>query len=449
MALLNLSDSATESGPVGSGLSRKKLGQYDIPYLLAGNAQKVLILGAGGGNDAAGALRHDVAEIDAVEIDPGIYRLGTRFHPESPYSDSRVNVVVEDARSFLKKSTEKYDVISFGLLDAHTLASSYNNMRIDHYVYTKQAFEEARGLLREDGLLTVVFEVQRAWIAQRLHCLLEEVFGEAPVAFKIRRGRLGWGGTMFVIGARQGAAEDAIRSDPALASFVFLNRVDYSRRDSTAAPVKLTTDDWPYLYLEEAGIPKLHLSIMVILLLILVAASKILPSRGQKMNLHFFFLGAAFLLLEFQNVSKSTMLFGSTWQVNSFIISAILILILLANLFVSKFKPDNMKTIYILLSLSLLVSYFIPLSLFNVLGYWPKSIAASIVLNLPIFFAGVIFIDSFRKTRHKDLAFGSNLLGAAAGGLMESLSFIVGINMLLLVALGFYGLSWMFLNRSD
>ena len=39
---------------------------------------------------------------------------------------------------------------------------------------------------------------------------------------------------------------------------------------------------------------------------------------------HFFFLGAAFLLLEVQNISKAAVVLGNTWQVNAVIISGVL-----------------------------------------------------------------------------------------------------------------------------
>jgi len=43
----------------------------------------MLILGAGAGNDVAGALRGGAREVHAVEIDPEILRLA-ELHPERP-----------------------------------------------------------------------------------------------------------------------------------------------------------------------------------------------------------------------------------------------------------------------------------------------------------------------------------------------------------------------------
>lgn len=444
MGLLNLSENFIKDYPDYFQYDMRKFGQYDMPFLFKPEAKDVLLLGAGAGNDAAGALRNGAENIDVVEIDPGIYELGLKFHPEKPYLDSRVNIIIDDARSFLKKTRKKYDIISFGLLDAHTLSSSYNNMRLDHYVYTEESFQEAKNLLKEDGLLTVIFEPARVWIGQRIYELLKKVFDSPSIAFNVRsRSRFGFGGVMFVTGNDINKIKNDLNNNSRLNQFISNNIIDFSENK----PVKLTNDNWPYLYLEKPSIPKMHLSIIIILLLLFVATKKLLVPKGERLNLHFFFLGAAFLLLEFQNISKTTLIFGSTWLVNSFTISAILILILLANLFVSHFKIGNVKTFYCLLLLSIIVIYLVPLRTFNFLGYWPKSILVSIFLNLPIFFAGIIFIYSLKNTKYKDIAFGSNLLGSATGGILECLSFITGINILLLIVMVFYSLSFIFMKQ--
>jgi len=448
MTLLNLSDNFISGHPGYYSTELRQFSQYDIPYLFYAGAEDVLILGSGGGNDVAGALRNNVKSIDAVEIDPGIYNLGVKYHPEKPYSDLRVNVFIDDARSFMKKSDKMYDIISFGLLDAHTLSSSYNNTRIDHYVYTLESFRKASRLLKKNGILTVIFAAQRPWIEKRIYFLLWEVFGSPPLTFrKSDGGNYGWGGTMYITGRDHKIIEDVLTANPQLKQYLESRSLTFSREDYENDPICLTTDDWPYFYLEKAMIPNMHLCLMILLGLLLVGAGKTIFTAGRKLNLHFFFLGAAFLLLEFQNISKSTLLFGSTWLVNGIIITAILVLILAANLFVARFKLTSLKSIYILLIISILLSYVVPVNMFNTLGYWPKSIIAGILLNLPIFFAGMIFIYSFKRTTGKSVAFGSNLLGAACGGILESLSFVIGIKLLLPIIGLFYLLSWHFVHK--
>jgi hypothetical protein len=114
MTLLNLSDEFLKKFPLLYGSSLRRFSQYDPPYAFARKANSVLIVGAGGGNDVAGALRNGSKEIDAVEIDPGIIRLGQALHPERPYDQERVKVTIEDARAFFKRTNRKYDLISFG-----------------------------------------------------------------------------------------------------------------------------------------------------------------------------------------------------------------------------------------------------------------------------------------------------------------------------------------------
>ena len=141
--------------------------QYDIPLLLHPRPQSVLLVGAGTGNDAAGALCHGLADVTAVEIDPVIIALGQRYHPEQPYSSASVRVVNDDARSFFATTDKTYDVIVFGLLDSHT-TTAMTNARLDHYVYTRESISRAKSLLAPCGIVVLSFEAQKAFIADRM-----------------------------------------------------------------------------------------------------------------------------------------------------------------------------------------------------------------------------------------------------------------------------------------
>jgi hypothetical protein len=66
---------------------------------------------------------------------------------------------------------------------------------------------------------------------------------------------------------------------------------------------------------------------------------------------------------------------------------------------------------------------------------------------LPIAFAGVIFATSFKRTTQPDRVFGANVAGALVGGLSENVSVVLGFQLLLCVAGGFYLLSAAFGNR--
>ena len=54
---------------------------YDSPFLFITPEPRVLVVGAGAGNDASAALRNGASHVDAVEIDPVIYAIGKKLSP--------------------------------------------------------------------------------------------------------------------------------------------------------------------------------------------------------------------------------------------------------------------------------------------------------------------------------------------------------------------------------
>ena len=165
------------------------LSQYDIPFLLHPKPRKALLVGAGSGNDAAGALRHGVEQVTAVEIDQEIIELGRRHHPERPYDSPRVTLVNDDARSFFATSKDRFDVIVFGLLDSHT-TTAMTNARLDHYVYTKESLQHARSLLAEGGVMVLSFEARKPYIADRMERALRRGLRLGPSDLPRAVGRL-------------------------------------------------------------------------------------------------------------------------------------------------------------------------------------------------------------------------------------------------------------------
>ena len=50
---------------------------------------------------------------------------------------------MDDARAFLKKTRDKYDLVVFAFLDSTTLLSGFSSLRLDNYVYTVESFSDA------------------------------------------------------------------------------------------------------------------------------------------------------------------------------------------------------------------------------------------------------------------------------------------------------------------
>lgn len=432
---VDLSDDHIATHPDRFSGKRLRYDPYNIPFLFTPRPDQVLVVGSGMGNDVAAALRNRARHVVAVEIDPEILSVGRRLHPEHPYSSNRVEAVVNDARNYFKRSTQRFDLIIFGLLDSHTLSSNFANIRLDNYVYTQEAFEEARALLREEGLIVVKFEVQRDWLGKRMEQMLTSVFGQPPLVFRDEEG-IGARAFVFVAG-NPGRIRSALEADPELATFVEAHAISYPDNSSP-----LATDDWPFLYHQGRYIPRIYLIFSVVLALCAVLFARgFLGEERSGDHWHFFFLGAAFLLLEVQIVSRLALFFGTTWIVNSIVISGVLIMILLSNAIALRWRRPRRSLLYLMLLLSIVLIYVVPLDRLFLKSTLGQGLVVAGLFCLPVFFAGLIFIASLRATPRKDAAFGSNLLGAIAGGFLEAISFITGMRFLLLLAAALYLLS--------
>ncbi|HEY1801786.1 MAG TPA: hypothetical protein VGG46_12705 [Terriglobales bacterium] len=404
---------------------------YNMAFRFATPAPRVLIVGSGAGNDVAGALRNNSRSVDAVEIDPAILALGKREHPEQPYASPRVSIHLTDARAFLRRTTKQYDLILFGLLDSHTQLSDYSNMRIDNFVYTEESFREARAHLAPNGVLFIKFQVDRPWMGARIARMLEQTFAKPPVIF-IANSSYSAAATCFAI-SPSARVEHALASDPDLARFVNDNAQAFP------AQVPITTDDWPYLYQEGRWLPRAYISLGALVLIVsLLMYFQIPKARHAPPSLFYFSMGAGFLLLEAQVISRLALYYGTTWQVNGIVISAMLAAILLSNLVVeySHFSiPRSLLLCAIVAGLT--VAYFIPL---HWLPYSPAMAGAILAaaFSVPVFFAGLLFSAEFRTAVSPSAALGANVLGAVVGGLLENLSLITGMRALIPLAIILY-----------
>lgn len=412
---------------------------YNIPYRFYSNPASVLVLGAGTGNDVAAAVRNGAGRVVAVEIDPLILQLGRQLHFEHPYDSPRVETVVDDARSYIQNSHEKFNVIVFSLLDSHTTASYYSNIRIDNYVYTVEAFQAAKRLLQPDGVFIVKFWVTTPWIAARLHNLVETTFDQRPLDMNAVRSDYTTPGRFFIAGAPE-RIQQATR-DPVVRAYLTDNQ------KAQAPRATLTTDDWPYFYQRDRGIP---LSLLMLSVVLMVFCWQLLKRTGvdpQSLDWHFFFLGAGFMLLEAQIVSKMALLFGTTWLVNSIVVGGLLILIAAASMLVRAFPHVSYKVAYTGIFMSLILVYFVPLERFFLPSFWTKVCLATAVFCLPVFFAGIIFLRGFAAANFAGRALGSNLFGALVGGLLESMSLWTGVRSLVVLAVVIYAISCITLRR--
>jgi hypothetical protein len=126
-----------------------------------------LVIGPGGGRDLVSALVFGASRVDGVEINPIIANdvMRGQFQEFSGeiYRHPRVRIAIDDGRSFVRRSSDRYDVIQASLVDtwAATAAGAYT--LTENSLYTVEAFNDYLDHLTDDGILTVT-----RWVADGL-----------------------------------------------------------------------------------------------------------------------------------------------------------------------------------------------------------------------------------------------------------------------------------------
>jgi SAM-dependent methyltransferase len=417
------------SQPSGDELMAKVRTMYDLPYVLGEARGRALIVGAGTGNDAQAALRNGYRSVGAVDIDPRIVELGRRLHPERPYDDPRVSVVVDDGRAFFEQYRgAPFDVISYGLVDSHAMFSALSTLRLDNYLYTEEGLRAAWRHLEPGGVLAVNFSVAGGpWLRDRIYRTLARATGTQPVLVEHGLHQ----GALFVA-AREPARLQWSRAAPFPVSFEPPATIRYARP---------TSDDWPFLYLRPGIVPWGYLIVLASILagaVVLVVITHGARTLRAEFDWTLFLMGAGFLLIETRGVTSLSLLFGSTWVVNAAVFTGVLLMALLANLIVSRFRPASTLLPFLLLLLSVVLLWSIDLGALNRLPLLARGLAGGTINALPVAFAGVVVSTLLARSANMASALGANLLGSVLGGCLEYLSMYTGLRALALLALALY-----------
>ncbi len=140
-----------------ASLERYEYLDYDLSALgqeLVPPQGRQLVIGPGGGVDLLQAVRAGRTDVTAVEINPLVVRLVNEDlagFSGRPYELPGVTVHVDNARTFVKRSDERWDLLSLTWVDtggsATALAASEN------YLYTVEAYREFIDHLTPGGMM--------------------------------------------------------------------------------------------------------------------------------------------------------------------------------------------------------------------------------------------------------------------------------------------------------
>ena len=412
---------------------------YHFPiWGMNGPKGRALVLGAGTGNDVAMLLDEGFSEVHAVEIDPVILQMG-REHPNRPYDSDRVTVFNQDGRAFLRDTEYRYDLIVFGTLDSMTRLSALSSVRLDNFVYTTEAIEAAASRLTPEGGLVLYFMIGEQHIRQKLFGILASTFEALPAVHVTNYALFN---TIFASG-------------PAFTHLSEPTPEEVDEYYNTILPsLDLPTDDWPYLYLPERGVGGFYLSLMatfffIALIGVLLSSREMregLLERGE-MDWEMFLFGLAFLLIETKFVTTMNLVWGATWLTSAVVFGAILAMILIGTVLM-ELRPLPWAWASTGLVLALFATYLVPTEALVGRSTAVRLMLSVLMVGGPIFFASVCFALRFRVRPAADIAFGWNLLGAVAGGLLEFLSMSLGLKALTLIAIGAYLSAFLIRSRT-
>jgi len=127
------------------------------PYLLV-DRPNVLVIGPGGGIDVLVALRRDARAVTGVDVNRAVIATvhdSYRGYGGALYDDPRVTVVADEARSFVRRSSDRYDVIVMTVVDSWAALQSGAYALSESYLYTEEAFADYVRHLTPGGTLSI------------------------------------------------------------------------------------------------------------------------------------------------------------------------------------------------------------------------------------------------------------------------------------------------------
>ena len=163
-------DASTVMLPAGAEQSLNIFDKEGLAYLLflgpPARAPKVLAIGIGGGMDAlqAAAAHRPLppggrVDFTGVEINPTMIGLmtgryaamnGDRYHLPG------VTIFLDEGRSWLRRSDQRYDIIQMTGTDTYAALASGSYVMSESYLYTAQAYDDYFAHLTDDGVISVL-----------------------------------------------------------------------------------------------------------------------------------------------------------------------------------------------------------------------------------------------------------------------------------------------------
>ncbi|MFP4502209.1 MAG: hypothetical protein ACLFTT_14505 [Candidatus Hydrogenedentota bacterium] len=138
--------------------------RYDItalPFRIMHGLDHALVIGAGGGRDILTAKVYEVPRVTGVELNPitanEVMRGAMRERSGNVYGMDGVDVVVENGRTFVERTQDRYDLVYTSLAD--TLLGNSEGIFVlsENHLYTAEAFSAYMDRLQPGGMACILY----------------------------------------------------------------------------------------------------------------------------------------------------------------------------------------------------------------------------------------------------------------------------------------------------
>ena len=474
----------------------------DVSWLLEKQENSCFLsLGAGGGTDVLQALQAGATEVHAVEVIPQINAMMLEGEvcdfTGRIYHDPRVKVVTEDARAYVRRFNNKFDIIYSLSSNTFAALTSGSFALAENYLFTTEAYRDYWNSLSDRGFMMM----EHQFYMVRLVTELEEglkmagvenprdhyaiynlpsmrrkmlLLSKAPLTNEIIQNAFGpltperAEDIALLFPAPEGSEENLINR--------IVDKGWQSQQDSVAVDLSPCNDNRPYvsqmglwknfsfdklekvLPYEVMGFPLAKMLIVIILGLgvLIIVPLNLLPYvfKGEKLGarpwLYFFFIGLGFMSVEVILIQKYALFIGGSLHS----ITTVLLTLFLASGIGSRFSDSvSDRTAFAGLILCLVLEIFLFGFLRDAsvgLSQVPRMIVSAILIAPLGFFMGMPFPKGgLRVGGLIDWGFAVNGVASVIGAtLILLVAFLHGFSAALILSALFYGVSYLLMSDS-
>ena len=129
-----------------------------LPFKVAPERPKTLIIGPGGGSDVLVGLAAGSEKVTAVEMNPLMLRFVRHFGARAGnlYDHPQVEAILSEGRTFIRRTDRRFDVILMGFVDSWAAVASGGLSLSENHLYTVEAFLAYLDHLGPDGELVIL-----------------------------------------------------------------------------------------------------------------------------------------------------------------------------------------------------------------------------------------------------------------------------------------------------